>query len=115
MDKPSRVENINIEVQLVFNAEHLKLLLPHFEKIGLPTSTVDEMINAYIATGEKVSYDRWILEYGQKVLNPLMNLTLGRSKDHPTFNAMLLYTLKDIVDSSPIITHFRNSKGKLST
>jgi len=113
MNKPARVEGIDIEVQLIFNSTYLNLLIPHFEKIGLPSSTVDDMINAYIKSGELVSYDRWILEYGQRVLNPLMNSKLGRPANHPTFNAMLLYSLKDIIDASPIIAHFKNAKKQL--
>jgi hypothetical protein len=113
MDKPVRVQGIDVEIQLVFKSEYLNLLLPHFERIGLPSSITDEMIDAYIKSGETVTYDRWILEYGQRVLNPLMNAKLKRPESHPTFNGMLLYVLKDIIDNNPIMSHFKISKIQL--
>lgn len=101
--KPIRIPGIDVSIQLVFRSEHLQLLLPYFEKAGIPPSFVDEMINAYVASGEEVTYERWILEYGQFTLNPIMNKKLGRSADHQTFNAMLLYVLKDIIDADPML------------
>lgn len=108
--KPIRIPGIDVRVQLVFRSEHLQMLLPYFEKAGIAPTFVDEMINAYVASGEKVTYERWILEYGQFTLNPVMNKKLGRAIDHPTFNAMLLYVLKDIMDADPMLALLNNAK-----
>ncbi len=110
MDKPIRVPGIDVGIQIIFRAEHLQILLPYFEKTGIPPF-VDDMINAYVASGEKVTYERWILEYGQAVLNPMMNKKLGRAVDHPTFNGMLLYALKDILDADPIVALLKKTKA----
>ncbi|CAN5344400.1 hypothetical protein BH09BAC3_BH09BAC3_08030 [soil metagenome] len=110
MDKPIRVEGIDVNIQIVFRQEHISLVLPQFEKIGLPASTMDDLIDGHIKSGEIVTYERWFLDYGQRVLNPLMNKKLGRAIDHPTFNSLLKYVLKDVMDESPILKHF--SKGK---
>lgn len=110
MDKPIRVEGIDIEIQLVFRKEHIELLLPHFQRVGLPSTVLDDMIDAYIKSGETVSYERWFLEYGQQVINPLMNQKLGRAKDHPTFNNLLKHALKEILESDGMLKQFRNFK-----
>lgn len=107
VDKPIRVPGIDVDVQIVFVREHLSLLLPHIDKTGVPRAAIDEMINAYIASGEVVAYERWILEYGQRVLNPLMNQKLGRPADHPTFNNLLKYALKDEIEKHPTIVELR--------
>lgn len=107
VDKPIRVPGIDVDVQIVFAREHLSLLLPHIDKTGVPRAAIDEMINAYIASGEVVAYERWILEYGQRVLNPLMNQKLGRPADHPTFNNLLKYALKDEIEKHPTIVELR--------
>lgn len=107
VDKPIRVPGIDVDVQIVFAREHLTLLLPHIDKTGIPRSVIDEMINAYIASGEVVAYERWILEYGQRVLNPMMNQKLGRPADHPTFNNLLKYALKEEIEKHPTIVELR--------
>ncbi len=108
MDKPIRVERIDIEIQLVFRKEHIDLVLPHFQRVGLPATVLDDMIDAYIKSGEIVSYERWFLEYGQRVINPLMNQKLGRAKDHPTFNNLLKHALKEILETNTMLKQFRN-------
>jgi hypothetical protein len=110
MDKPIRVPGIDVEIQLVFQPEHLNLLLPHFDKVGVTQAHLDDMINAYIASGEHMPYARWILEYGQSILNPFMNQYLKRPPANPTFNRMLLFALKDVIEAHPLISHFRKSK-----
>lgn len=107
MSKPIRVEGIDIEIQIVFRASHMDLVLPHYNKVGLPSQVLDEMIDAYIASGEHVQYERWILEYGQKVINPMMNKKLGRAADHPTFNNLLKFALKDVIESDPTLKMFK--------
>ncbi len=107
MDKPIRVEGIDVEIQLVFRKEHIELVLPHFQRVGLSPTMMDEMINAYIKSGETVSYERWFLEYGQQVINPLMNQKLGRAKDHPTFNNLLKHALKEVIESDSILKQFK--------
>jgi hypothetical protein len=108
MDKPIRVEGIDIEIQLVFQREHIELVLPHFQRVGLSSTVLDDMINAYIKSGETVSYERWFLEYGQTMINPLMNQKLGRAKEHPTFNNLLKHALKEILESNPMLKQFKN-------
>ncbi len=108
MDKPIRVEGIDIDIQLVFRKEHIELVLPHFERVGLSPIAMDEMINAYVKSGETVSYERWFLEYGQRVINPLMNQKLGRAKEHPTFNNLLRHALKEILKTNMILKQFKN-------
>ncbi len=107
VDKPIRVPGIDVDVQIVFARDHLALLLPHIDKTGIPRSVIDDMINAYIASGEVVAYERWILEYGQRVLNPMMNQKLGRPADHPTFNNLLKYALKEEIEKHPTIVELR--------
>jgi hypothetical protein len=108
MDKPIRVEGIDVDIQLVFRKEHIELVLPHFQRVGLPSTELDEMINAYIRSGEMVSYERWFLEYGQQVINPLMNQKLGRAKEHPTFNNLLKHALKEILENNLLLKQFKN-------
>jgi CRISPR/Cas system CSM-associated protein Csm2 small subunit len=110
MNKPVRVEGIDIDIQLVFRKEHIALVLPHFQRVGLPSSLMDEMIDAYIKSGENVSYERWFLEYGQQVINPLMNQKLGRAKDHPTFNNLLKHALKEIIETDSVLQQFKKFK-----
>jgi len=107
MSKPIRVEGIDVDIQIVFTREHLERILPHYDKTGLPRAVIDDMINAYIASGELVPYERWILEYGQRVINPMMNKQLGRAADHPTFNNLLRFALKDEIDRHPTIIELR--------
>ncbi len=108
MDKPIRVEGIDIEIQLVFQKEHIELVLPHFQRVGLPSNVLDEMIDAYIKSGETVPYERWFLEYGQRVINPLMNQKLGRPNDHPTFNNLLKHALKEVIENNDLLKQFKN-------
>jgi hypothetical protein len=108
MDKPIRVEGIDINIQLVFKREHIELVLPHFQRVGLSSGIMDEMINAYIQSGETVSYERWFLEYGQTIINPLMNQKLGRAKDHPTFNNLLKHALKEAIETDSLLKEFKN-------
>jgi hypothetical protein len=107
MDKPIRVEGIDIDIQLVFRKEYIELVLPHFQRVGLSATVVDEMINTYIKSGETVSYERWFLEYGQRIINPLMNQKLGRVKDHPTFNNLLKHALKEVLESNVLLKQFK--------
>jgi hypothetical protein len=107
MDKPIGVEGIDVNVQIVFRPEHIPLVLEQFQKIGLPASILDDIINSHIKSGELVSYERWFLEYGQSIINPQMNQKLGRAQEHPTFNSLLKYVLKDVIDNSPILEHFK--------
>ena len=110
MDKPIRVEGIDVDIQIVFRSHHLEVVLPHYNKIGLPETVMNDMIDAYIASGEVVSYERWILEYGQKVINPLMNKKLGRVHNHPTFNNLLRFALKEILENDPTLKLFKKLK-----
>jgi hypothetical protein len=109
----ARVSGIDFDIQLVFSAEHLSLLLPHLAKTGLALEVVDKMIDSYIASGEVETFERWILEYGQSHLNPLINNKLKRKIDHPTFNNLLRFALKDQIDQHPTIIHLRKSKEKV--
>ena len=108
MDKPIRVEGIDVDIQLVFRREHIELVLPHFQRVGFSSTVLDEMIDGYIKSGEVVAYERWFLEYGQRIINPLMNQKLGRAKEHPTFNNLLKHALKDILEADPVLKQFRN-------
>ena len=108
MDKPIRVEGIDIEIQLVFRKEHIELVLPQFQRVGISSAILDEMINAYIKSWEIVSYERWFLEYGQQVINPLMNQKLGRDKNHPTFNKLLKHALKEVIETDSVLRQFKN-------
>lgn len=110
MDKPIRVEGIDVAIQLVFRKEHIELLLPHFQRVGLPATLMDDVIDAYIKSGETVSYERWFLEYGQRIINPMMNQKLGRAKDHPTFNNLLKHALKEIIETDSLLNQFRKFK-----
>src|SRR6478736_4258747 len=107
MNKPIRVEGIDVDIQIVFRSHHLEVIMPHYNKIGLPVTVMNEMIDAYIASGEVVSYERWILEYGQRVINPLMNQKLGRAHNHPTFNNLLRFALKEIIENDPTLKQFK--------
>jgi hypothetical protein len=78
----NRLNGVNIEIQIAFQSHHLPLLIPFLEKAGIGSKEINDMIEAYIASGEKLVYERWILEYGQNVWNPIMNEKLGRSIDH---------------------------------
>ena len=107
---PIRVTGIDIEVQIVFRSEHIPLILPQFDKVGISPAIMDELINAYIASGEQVPYERWFLEYGQNKINPLMNQKLKRAANHPTFNNLLKFALKEVIDQHPTIIVMRKAK-----
>ncbi len=98
-----RIKGIDVNIQLVFRAEHIPLLTPLFQRAGLPESTMNDLIDAYIESGEVVSYERFFLEYGQEVLNPILNQLLMRAPNHPTFNNLLTHGLKEILATSPVL------------
>gem|GEM_PF-3226454 len=106
-DKIGRIDGIDAEVQIIFKEEYISKLLPHFATVGLPIGILDELINAYIASGEKVTYSWWFLDYGQRVINPMMNEKLKRAKDHPTFNNLLKHALKEPLENDPILIALR--------
>jgi hypothetical protein len=110
-DKISRIEGIDFQIQIIFKSEYIKLLIPHFERVGLDLHVVDELINAYIASGEKVTYEFWFLEYGQRVINPMLNKKLNRDVHHPTFNNLLKHALKDELSADPILLAFRKFRA----
>lgn len=99
----ARVIGIDVEVQIVFQAKHLNLLTPLFKRAGINSETVNEMIDEYISAGEPVAFERWVLEYGQSKLNPMMNAFLKRESSHPTFNNLLKVALKDEIENSPTL------------
>jgi hypothetical protein len=105
-----RVEGIDVEIQIVFRAEYIQSIVPHLRRIGVTDSTLDDLIENYIKSGELVSYERWFLEYGQKNLNPLMNKLLNRPSGHPTFNNLLKFSLKDQMENDPILVQLRKAK-----
>jgi hypothetical protein len=106
MDKPIRVEGIDVNIQLVFRPEHIPLVTAQFDKVGLNPSLMGDLIDSYVKSGELVSYERWFLEYGQRVINPLLNIKLNRAMNHPTFNNLLKHALKEVIEESPILKYF---------
>jgi hypothetical protein len=70
------------------------------------------MIDEYTAADGSVSFERWVLEYDQSKLNPLMNRNLGRETTHPTLNKLLKAALKD-QESDPTILQLRRSSNKV--
>lgn len=109
----ARVPGIDYDIQLVFRAEHLNILVPHLAKTGLAPDVVNKMIDSYIASGEIQTFERWILEYGQFHLNPLMNNNLKRKIDHPTFNNLLRFALNEQIAQHPTIIHLRKSREQV--
>lgn len=107
MDKLIRIKGIDIEIQIIFKSTHINKLLEHLVKAGLPTSVINQSIDLYIATGEKVPYEKWFLYHGQTVLNPIINRNLNRESNHPTFNNMLKHVLKDELTNHPILKSFK--------
>ena len=107
----SRVPGIDIDIQIAFRHEYLNLILPHLKDLGFTSILFDEMIDAYIASGEKVSYERWIMEYGQAVINPLLNERLKRKPEHPTFNNLLRYALKEHIENDQVIMELKKFKS----
>lgn len=110
-----RIEGIDIEIQIAFKSEYLKLLLPHLEKVGISNSVIDKMISDHIESGEKETFEWWILDYGQKILNPIVNKKLSRSQGHPTFNNMLHYVLKNEIENNTTVAQLRKYKNKLKS
>jgi hypothetical protein len=102
-----RIKGIDVNIQLVFQAEHIKLITPLFQKAGLPKTVSDDIIDFYIKSGEVVSYERFFLEYGQEVLNPILNQLLVRHPDHPTFNNILKHGLKEVLENSELLKAFK--------
>jgi len=111
----SRITGIDIKIQISFKSEYLKLILPQLEKVGIARSMIDEMISAYIESGEKQTYEWWILEYGQKIFNPVINKKLCRPINHPTLNNLLLYVLKSEIESNTTVSQLRKYKDKLKS
>ncbi|HZX74280.1 MAG TPA: hypothetical protein VFE57_07665 [Cyclobacteriaceae bacterium] len=112
-DKIGRIEGIDFQIQIIFKSEYIKLLIPHFEKVGLDLNILDELINEYIKSGERVTYEYWFLEYGQRVINPTMNTKLKRDINHPTFNNLLRHALKEQLLSDPTLIALGQSQRKL--
>lgn len=108
-----RVDGIDVEIQIVFRTKHLNLLTPFFELAKVPQDEINKMIDEYTAAGETVSFERWVLEYGQSKLNPLMNTNLGRATEHPTFNNLLKAALKDQIEHDPTILQLRRFSKKV--
>jgi hypothetical protein len=109
------VDGIDINIQILFKAEYLRLLIPQFKRAGIIDTDIDEMIDAFIRSGELVSFSKWILTYGQAVLNPIMNKNLNRPPNHPTFNNLLKFALKEFLEIDTTISHLNNSKKILLT
>lgn len=105
-----RVPGIDVNIQLIFRKEHIQLVLPHFKTIGLADTILNQIIDAHIASGEQVSFERFFLEYGQGVLNPAINEKLKRPKDHPTFNNLLKYVLAEELENSLLLKSFKRSE-----
>ena len=108
----NRIAGIDVDIQIAFKAEYIPLVLPHFAKAKVNPSIIDDIINAYIASGEQVSYERFFLEYCQKVINPMMNKNLNRASDHPTLNNLLRYALKEQIENDPILAALKKFKSK---
>lgn len=54
----NRLNGVNIEIQIAFQSHHLPLLIPFLEKAGIGSKEINDMIEAYIASGEKLVYER---------------------------------------------------------
>lgn len=109
----SRLEGIDVEVQIVFRADHLRLLMPYFKQAGIQPSDIDKIIDEHISTGEIVPFERWFLECGQNRLNPSMNRFLKREPSHPTFNKLLKVALKEQIERDPTILQLRRFSKKV--
>ncbi|MBI3218543.1 MAG: hypothetical protein HYZ44_03450 [Bacteroidetes bacterium] len=107
----TRIDGIDIEIQIAFKSAHLPLLIPYFEKAGIHSQKVNSIIDEYILTGEHVVFERWFLDSCQKRLNPEMNSYLKRDVNYPTFNRLLKVALKERIEQDPTVLHLRKSKG----
>jgi hypothetical protein len=106
----SRIDGIDIEVQIAFKASYLPILLPYFSKAGIQPSKIYSIIDDYIITGEKVIFESWFLNTCQKRLNPEMNKYLGRDINYPTLNRLLNVALKEKIEQDSTVLHLRKSK-----
>ena len=110
----TRVDGVDIDIQIVFRGIHLKLLMPYFKQAGLSSDVINASIDEYISTGEIVPFEKWFLQTGQRKLNPLMNKFLKRDPAHPTFNNILRVALKSEIESNETILNLKKFKAKLS-
>ena len=108
----NRIAGIDVDIQIAFKAAYIPLVLSHFEKAKVNPTIIDDIINAYIASGEHVSYERFFLEYCQQFINPVMNKNLGRASDHPTMNNLLRFALKEQIENDPMLIALRKFKSK---
>ncbi len=102
-----RVPGIDIDIQIVFRARHLPLLAPFFKRAGVTADAINRMIDEHISSGEVMPFERWVLEYGQSKLNPLMNAYLKRDSKHKTFNSLLKVALKEHLENDPVLRQLK--------
>ena len=109
----TRVDGVDIDIQIVFRANHLRLLLPYFKQAGLSSAEINTTIDEYILTGETVPFEKWFLQTGQSKLNPIMNKFLKRNPTHPTFNNLVRVALKREIELNETILSLKKFREKL--
>lgn len=93
-----RIEGISYEVQYVFTLASLVYVMPNLRQTGIDTTKVmRDCWQKYDDSDRKESQQNFFLKYGVRVINPLLNKKLNRPTDHPTFNDILEYSLKDVI------------------
>ena len=90
---------ISEELKLVFEMPKIDMVWAVLKRIGLDTEILNANFNGYYQ-GRRFSdpliQPRLVfLEWGEAHLQPIVNRKLNRPLMHPTFNAMMLYCLRE--------------------
>lgn len=108
-----QIEGISYEVQYVFTLASLVHVMPNLRQTGIDTQKIMQAFwNEYDETGKKESQTNFFLKYGVRVINPLLNKKLNRPPDHPTFNDILEYSLKEVIANDASLQRRKRKRVK---
>lgn len=87
-------------------------IYPQFRRLGFDTIKLHkEFITDFKASGER-DETAYFLDYGLRVLNPMLNQRLNRPIDHPTFIKLVEYSIQDEIKRSQDVWTKRKELGK---
>jgi len=94
------VEGISHEVYYVFSQARLNLVWPELDRV-LPLNVSRPIVKQIWESYDQIDREKqgapstYFLRESQRILNPLLNQKLGRPADHPTWNNLLAYALRE--------------------
>lgn len=99
---------VSLEVDIVFVLTYLPNVWDALKLAGFDTKAIAAQCWHDLKDSKKnISDEKWFLIWGMEVLNPLMNLKLGRPIEHPSFRNMMEYALKEKIDLNGTVRDIR--------